>query len=110
MAECDCWEVGKPKWRTSIFMPRWASRLTLEVESIRVERLHDISEEDAQAEGVQVACEGRENGNGRMLLENSCYKLGYRLAWDSLNKKRGLGWGMNPWVWVVEFRRLSEGL
>lgn len=74
------------KWTPAIHMPRVASRLTLEVTGVRVERLQDITERDAIDEG--------ETGTS-----------GYRLLWDDLNGKRGLGWSTNPWVWVVEFRR-----
>ena len=73
------------KWRPSIHMPRWASRITLEIVSVRVERLCDMDGEDARAEGV--ACHAD-----------------FRDLWQSIN---GPGsWAANPWVWVVEFRRL----
>ena len=75
------------RWRPSIFMPRWASRLTLEVRSVRVERLNDITDTDARAEGTA----GRD---------------AYQSLWDRINAKRA-AWASNPWVWVVEFRRLS---
>jgi hypothetical protein len=76
----------------SIHMPRWASRITLEITEVRVERLQDISHEDAWAEGI--------NAPGSFAVEE------YRRLWDSLNEKRGYGWDANPWVWVVAFRRL----
>lgn len=90
------------KWRPSIHMPRWASRITLEVVSVRVERLHDISEEDAKAEGV--------HSDAVVTADGSDYRglFAYdRFAelWQSIN---GTGsWDANPWVWVVEFKRIK---
>lgn len=90
----DVWRDGrdlKPKTIPSIFMPRWASRLTLEVTNIRAERLHEISENDALAEG----CKGNIDG-----LELPSEQ--YRDLWKSINGKKS--WDVNPWVWVVEFK------
>ncbi len=89
---------GNWKWRPSIFMPRWASRISLEVTAVRVERVRDISEEDARAEGVDsiVATD-----------TYSSYRMGFRKLWDSINAKRGYSWESNPWVWVVEFKRVG---
>lgn len=80
------------RWRPSIHMPRWASRLTLEITEVRVERLNNISEEDAIAEGAQ--CAG---------VPASLSNVGaYAKLWESIN---GAGsWAENPWVWVVEFK------
>lgn len=75
-------------WRPSILMPRWASRITLEVTSVRVQRLQDISHEDGKAEGFDS-------------LD------GFALLWDRINEKRGYGWHANPWVWAVEFRAVK---
>ena len=91
-------------WRPSIHMPRSASRILLEITGVRVERLQDISECDAKAEGSYVC-----DYFGRRLLDQSsnqgCYKWGYRSIWESLN---GSGsWHLNPFVWVVEFRTLE---
>jgi hypothetical protein len=83
--------------RSAIHMPRWASRLTLEITNIRVERLQAITEEDALDEGVDYEWHGIPVG----MRDN------YRTLWDSLNAKRGYGWDVNPWVWVIEFRRVS---
>ena len=89
------WSDGP--WKPSIHMPRWASRITLEVTGVRVERLQDISERDAQAEGV---VEWAINGGSTAAL---CVDQ-YRDLWDSIN---GAGaWECNPFVWVVEFRRI----
>lgn len=87
--------------RPSIHMPRWASRLTLEITGIRVERVQEISEEDAKAEGVDWKM--WEKG-GEPLQARSPF----RDLWDSINAKRGFGWDVNPWVWVVSFRKLEE--
>ena len=87
------------RWRPSIHMPRWASRITLEVTGVRVERLQDISEVDAQAEGCALECmtpTGDDSGS-------AIYGPGGYLAlWEAIN---GAGaWDQNPWVWVVEFK------
>lgn len=81
-----------------IHMPRWASRLTLEVVSGRVERLQAITEADAKAEGAQPG----ETTDGDL---NSI--LGFIDTWDALNAKRGHPWDANPWVWVVEFKKVE---
>jgi hypothetical protein len=84
----------------SIHMPRWASRITLEVTKVRAERLQDISTSDIEAEGCP------HNFNPAM---GERYANGLRCVWqdrwDSINAKRGFGWDANPWVWVIEFRR-----
>lgn len=91
----------RTRWSPSIFMPRWASRITLEVTGIRIEKVQDISPEDAGAEGITIN------------LPNAPFAAHFgRVAkfgalWDSLNAKRGYGWELNPWVWVVEFRQLQ---
>ncbi|WP_121308766.1 hypothetical protein [Paraburkholderia sp. BL17N1] len=89
------------RWHPSIHMPRWASRITLEVTGVRVERLQDISEADAEAEGVHAGSWEYDNGEGTETARES-----FQCLWDSLNAARGYGWDANPWVWVVKFRRL----
>lgn len=90
-------------WRPSIHMPRWASRITLEITGIRVERLQEISEEDAKAEGVD-SIECCVSGDPEAPHEDR-YVAGFHHLWESIN---GPGsWEANPWVWVVEFRRLQ---
>jgi hypothetical protein len=85
----------------SIHMPRWASRLTLEVTSVRVERLQDITEQDALAEGVPG---DGPVGNMRVWSEMGRYRYQFAGLWDKINSKR-CPWSSNPWVWVVSFKR-----
>lgn len=90
--------INGDHWRPSIHMPRWASRITLEVTGVRVERVQSIRGSDAVAEGAPVPT----NGIGEAVpcpIEDW-----FRPLWDSVYTKRGLGWSVNPWVWVVEFR------
>lgn len=85
------------EWRPSIHMPRWASRLLLEIVSVRVERLQDIATEEIEAEGV-VTSDHDIMTHGCRARVNDFAKL-----WESINGEGS--WGSNPWVWVVEFRR-----
>jgi len=89
------------KWRPSIFMPRWASRLTLEITGVRVERLQEITEEDAQVEGCPKII-GDFTG-----LEVAPARYVFEKLWDSLYARRGYGWGKNPWVWVIRFDNIG---
>jgi hypothetical protein len=84
------------KWKSSMFMPRWASRILLEINRIRVERLQEITEEDCRAEGVSEPC-------SPFLMRTE-----YKELWDSLNTKRGFPWESNPWVWVISFKVVKE--
>lgn len=95
------------KTRVSIHMPRWASRITLEVTGVRVERLCDISEEDAEAEGAahRLAPGGDLAGAFDGCETPITYSAHFRDLWESIN---GAGsWAANPWVWVVTFKRLE---
>jgi hypothetical protein len=96
-------------WHSPMHMPRWASRITLEITGVRVERLQEISEHDAEAEGVSVSHYYCEVPTAELDGVHRCDPVGkFRELWDSINGKRGGGayaWERNPWVWVVEFRR-----
>jgi hypothetical protein len=122
------WNSGKSPWKPSIFMPRWASRITLEITDVRVERLQDISEEDAKTEGVHVGqrvflddphrcrnCDkdralhigvamGCPQGLGTV-FDASTYRGGYKFLWNSINGKDS--WDLNPWCWCLSFRRIK---
>lgn len=86
------------RWRPSIHMPRWASRILLEVTDRRIERLQEISEEDAQREGLIETDDDPFAWSARRQ---------FQWLWDNINAKRGFGWFTNPWVRVIGFRRLQ---
>jgi len=92
--------AGSARWKPSIFMPRWASRITLEIVNIRVERVQDIDMNGMIAEGIHVSYVATAR-SGILLTELHAFKT----LWDSINAKRGYSWESNPWVWVVEFKR-----
>jgi len=84
-------------WTPSIHMPRWASRITLEITGVRVERLRDLSEEDAKSEGVIPPAGG--------VLPGWEHRINFRDLWMSIYGADN--WEANPWVWVVEFKRVG---
>lgn len=100
------------KWRPSIHMPRWASRILLEITSVRVERLNAISEEDAEAEGIDMEalydsqdcydCIADHNMTGRPTVTGA-----FKYLWESIYGEEG--WKSNPWVWVISFKRVEGG-
>lgn len=104
--ECKCEYVYRAsygatdfRWKPSIHMPKEAARIFLKVTDVRVERLQDITEEDAIAEGMS-----------KTLVDGVVFisaKGNFHVLWDSLNIKRGYGWEDNPWVWVIEFERVD---
>lgn len=99
-----------PRWRPSIHMPRVACRIRLKITDIRVERLQDISEEDAKAEGAVKVQYCLHPDDGVVPYEDELYgtyKQGFNALWDSINKDRGHGWDQNDWVWVVCFERVK---
>lgn len=89
-------------WRPSIFMPREAARIWLEVTEVRCERVQDIAEEDAKAEGFKSEPPYTINAAQWTARDN------FHDLWDSLNAKRGYGWDANPWVWVISFKRCEK--
>lgn len=96
----DC-PADDGKWKPSIFMPRKFSRITMEIVSVRVERLQDTSEADAAAEGAMPTL-------GRLAAtiigtKGTC-RIGYAQIWESINGEGS--WAKNPWVWVIEFKRI----
>lgn len=100
------------KWRPSIHMPRWASRIILEITDVRVERLQDITDDDAVADiGCRRTCNEDEPCDTSV---TSTDPVGdFRALWDSIyyagiyKQPTPFKWDANPWVWVVEFRRIT---
>lgn len=96
-------------WKPSIHMPKAAARLWLEVVSVRVERLQEITEDDARAEGIIdggcLNC-GESEPCGCDNPQPDA-RDGFVYLWNSLNAKRGYGWNINPWVFVVEFKQVT---
>jgi len=90
-------------WKPSIHMPRRASRITLEVTGVLVERVQEISEADAKAEGCEATNCGMDGAEG----PGFSYRQTFRSLWDSINAKRGYGWDVNPHVWVVAFNQVQ---
>lgn len=118
------WSVGDRlwdgiKWTPSTRMPRLRSRINLTVKNIRVERLQEINNDDAQAEGMPFAYPHRHGAEGISRDDmppdpyaknhntgiNDCWICAFRILWTGINGKQGFGWDANPWVWVVEFER-----
>jgi hypothetical protein len=95
------------RWRPSIHMPRWASRLTLEVTDAMVHRVQEIGEEDARAEGFPHVLDAIEfaslRGKGVAHLDKVPCRTWFYELWNSLNAKRGYGWEVNPWVVALTF-------
>lgn len=97
-------------WRPSIFMTRWLSRITLEITGVRVERLHDISEADAIAEGIERVPMPSGESCWRDYLDGGILSRAvssYATLWASINGRAS--WSSNPFVWVVEFKKLEGG-
>lgn len=95
-------------WRPSIHMPRWASRILLEITNVRVERLNAISEEDAAAEGVPPAGSLLPDYPGTFLTPKGDFataKVAFQRLWESIYGAEN--WQANPWVWVITFRRVE---
>lgn len=107
------WERSKPgRWRPSIHMPRWASRLMLEITDVRVERLQEIGEADAEAEGISIQRPadkdgGRHFGVEGLDVDEKTAARAFRSLWEHINGRDR--WEANPWVWTVSFRVLEQG-
>lgn len=104
-------KIGRWTWKRKIlpamFMPRWASRITLRLMGVRVERVQEITEDDARVEGI-VAHGACHNYNG---VDDYPYNRkvdAFAHRWDTINAKRGYPWESNPWVWVLTFERMEE--
>ena len=102
------------RWKPSIFMPRKASRILLEITDIRVERVQDIKEKDCESEGIEVA-ESIGDYAGALWIartEKATFNFSnaqsaFQYLWDSINAKRGYGWKVNPFVWVIDFKEIK---
>ncbi|EJI1712707.1 hypothetical protein [Escherichia coli] len=99
--KADYSDSSKPAegWTPSIHMPRWASRILLEITDVRVERLHDMSEADAKAEGASPA-------TYKITPPEVVYRVGFGDIWRGIYGQEN--WLSNPWVWVIEFKRIQE--
>ena len=113
----DCEPGGAGPWRPSIHMPRWASRLLLEVTDVRVERVQEISEADVAAEGIiRIERSARTDGliDGYGLSETpkdqiqTTRRYAFWALWDSIYAKSGFGWDANPWVWATTFKVIKQ--
>lgn len=104
--QTGCSMISKGRVRPSIHMPRWASRILLELTAVRVERLQDISEEQALAEGVRgEPCDHARQACADIGCWGDTAKGAFGFLWESLNGEGS--WAENPWVWVVEFKRVT---
>ncbi|MEW9688408.1 hypothetical protein AB3H33_27165 [Escherichia coli] len=99
--KADYSDSSKPAegWTPSIHMPRWASRILLEITDVRVERLHDMSEADAKAEGASPV-------TYKITPPEAVYRVGFGDIWRGIYGQEN--WLSNPWVWVIEFKRIQE--
>lgn len=110
MGEND--EAKPMRWRSARFMPRWASRITLEVTDVRVQRLQELDEHDSLAEGIpevpRCGCDVCRMTSGMCTADAGEQIRQYAELWDHINGKRtGCAWNDNPWVWAIRFRRLA---
>jgi hypothetical protein len=108
---------GKPeylKWHPSIHMPRSAARIILEITDIRVERIQDIAKDgnqfEIEEEGINASCfinYTEIEGETYRDFDANEFVESYIDLWNEINEKRGYGWDKNPWVWVIEFKRVE---
>ena len=98
------YDIQRDGWNSPIYMPKWASRIRLEITNIKVERIQDISIKDILAEGIEhIVNEIQFDTEYKTWLRNEFKKL-----WDSTYITKGFGWNTNCWVWVIEFRRIGS--
>lgn len=113
----------KEGWRNGMFTPRWASRLLLEIAEVRAERVQEIDEAGARAEGLACVTKdgtlykygvpdidrlpGTDDHGWPWSMWNTDPRRSYRRLWDSINAKRGFSWQSNPWVWVIAFSEVK---
>jgi hypothetical protein len=97
-------EPERGKWRSGRFMPKWAARIWLEITKVRVEKLQEITEEDAKAEGCPSIMTRDIN---YQLIDGVIPTFWFEEKWNDLNTKRGYGWDSNCWVWVLEFKKVK---
>ncbi|MCH5568794.1 hypothetical protein [Pseudomonas syringae] len=101
--QTGCSMITPGKTRPSIHMPRWVSRILLEITDVRVERLQDISRSDIRAEGLE--CPPELASDDVSPTYRDWYPAAWRELWESINGADS--WNSNPWVWVVEFKRVK---
>ena len=94
------------KWRPSIYMPKEAARIFLQVKDVRGEQVQDISIQDAKAEGVSILDHTMRGGYSDD--DSPHYKESFAELWDRINAKKGYDWEINPFVWVIEFERMEN--
>lgn len=95
-ATTDLTSLGK--WKSSRFMPRWVSRITLELTEVRVQRLQDVTWQDCMSEGIKVGFTILDEGDTTWIRGQ------FEELWDSINAKRGYPWESNCWVWALTFK------
>ena len=108
----DIWGCESGRWAPSLFMPKAAARIWLEITDIRVERVQDITQEDAKAEGM-IPCPHRPSSEGCKphkdgSIKRDCYWCAFQVLWDRINGSKGHQWSKNEWVWVISFKVLSK--
>jgi len=103
------YEAEQPVWRPSIHMPRWASRILLEIVSVRVERLQDISDADIVAEGIDMAALAESQDRFDIVCKGTGAdgRATERTTWRDLWESTGGDWEANPWCWAITFKRVT---
>jgi hypothetical protein len=101
------WKPGESpcRWRSPLHMPRWASRITLEITDVRVQRLQEITEEDAEAEGAMAWWNGLSHAEQVNAYNGGRGPLAaFQMLWEKIHGPDA--WDLNPWVWAISFRRV----